>query len=132
MNQLAVFLPESQALPALADAELEKATATRTAYRSDFAIFAASALPALPSRYRPRWPSWRLSLRQRRTPTPRRPPSPAVPPRSATRTGSPGTSRPPAPRQSGPSMRGIRRSIGAAKDQKAPATADLTGRPRVA
>ena len=41
MNQLALFLPESQALPALADAELEKATAIRRAYRSDFAIFAA-------------------------------------------------------------------------------------------
>jgi hypothetical protein len=71
MNQLALFLPDTPgapefgSLPVLADAELaaarsfaemEKAVATRRAYRSDFAIFAAwchargaEPLPASPA-----------------------------------------------------------------------------------
>jgi site-specific recombinase XerD len=134
MNQLAVLLPQSQALPALADAELdaarsfaeqEKAGATRRAYRSDWSIFAAwchargvEPLPASPEIVAAFLAAEANAGAKAATITRR-----AAAIRYAHRLA--GHEPPTSAETVRAVMRGIRRSIGTAKDQKAPATADL-------
>ena len=134
MNQLAVLLPQNTGLPALADAELdaarsfaeqEKAAATRRAYRSDFTIFAAwclargaETLPASPAVVAA-FLAAEANAGARASTITRR----AAAIRYAHRLA--GYETPTGAETVRAVMRGIRRTIGTAKDQKAPATADL-------
>jgi site-specific recombinase XerD len=134
MDQLAVLLPQSPGLPVLADAELdaarsfaeqEKAAATRRAYRSDFAIFAAwchargtEPLPAAPAIVAA-FIAAEANAGAKASTINRR----AAAIRYAHRLA--GHEPPTSAETVRAVMRGIRRTIGTAKDQKAPATADL-------
>jgi hypothetical protein len=130
MNQLAVLLPQSPGLPALADAEvavarsfaeLEKAAATPRACRSDFAIFAAwcnarsaEPLPASPAIVAT-FLAAEANVGAKASTITRR----AAAIRYARRLA--GHEPPTSAETVWAVMRGIRRSIGTAKDQKAPA-----------
>jgi hypothetical protein len=141
MNQLAVLLPQGPGLPALADAEvavarsfaeLEKAAATRRAYRSDFAIFAAwcnarsaEPLPASPAivATSPAIVATFLAAEANVGAKASIITSRAAAIRYARRLA--GHEPPTSAETVRAVMGGIRRSIGTAKDQKAPAAADL-------
>ena len=110
----------------MAYAEAEKALATREAYACDWRDFAAwcasrgaTALPAHVGIVAAYLSSLADSGRKAIAP------SAAGPPRSATTTRWPATSRRPTSEGVKAVLRGIRRTIGSAKQGKAPATADL-------
>jgi site-specific recombinase XerD len=134
VHQLAVVSPSAAGQPAFADAELdaarsfaeqEKAAATRRAYRSDFVIFAAwgrvrsaEPLPASPAAAAAFLAAEANAGAKSSTITRR-----AAAIRYAHRLA--GHEPPTSSETVRAVMRDIRCSIGTAKDQKAPAAADL-------
>ena len=140
MNQLALLLPDTRGCPSSRPCRhsptpswtlpgpspsMEKAAATRRAYRSDFAIFAAwclarsaEPLPASPAIVAAFLAAEANAGAKASTITRR-----AAAIRYAHRLA--GHEPPTSAETVRAVMRGIRRSIGTAKDQKAPATADL-------